>query len=37
MDASASCTIASKGEKLQLVVTVTKVNGGLINFSIKEA
>lgn len=35
--ASAGCTVLNKGQPLQLVVTVTKVNGGLINFSIKQA
>lgn len=37
VDASAACTIVDKGKQIELVVTVTKVNGGLINFSIKEA
>jgi Domain of unknown function (DUF4333) len=37
VDASAACTIVSRGKPLDLTVTVTKVNGGLINFSIKQA
>ena len=37
VDASASCTIVSAGKPLDLAVTVTKVDGGLINFSIKQA
>jgi hypothetical protein len=36
VNASAACTIVSAGKPLQLTITVTKVNGGLINFSIKQ-
>ena len=35
--ASSACTVTATGDSLRLVVTVTKVDGGLINFSIKEA
>ncbi len=37
VNAAANCTIMSGGKPVPVTVTVTKVNGGLINFSIKQA
>lgn len=36
VDAAANCTIMSGGKPVPVTVTVTKVSGGLINFSIKQ-
>jgi Domain of unknown function (DUF4333) len=36
VNATAGCTIISKGRPVPVMVTVTRVSGGLINFSIKQ-
>lgn len=34
---SVTCTVTSAGESIDLLVTVTSVDGGLINYSLEEA
>ena len=36
-DKTARCTLESDGESLKAIVTVTKVDGLLMNFSVEEA
>ena len=37
LNATTSCTLISNGKPMDVTVTVTKVSGGLIKYSIKRA